>query len=98
MRPEVHGRRVVPKEKWLLCLDLLLHPADSACRDLLVDGFHALLGQWPGVLNCLLAYSAPAGISRCVILISRQAVQHASGSKLLQKGRVLGLVGEFRFF
>src|SRR5208282_4809277 len=79
--PEVHGRRVVPEEERLVCFCLLLHKAESACCDLLVDGLHALLSQRAGVLNRLLAYSAPAGIRGCVILIRRKTVHHSSGPK-----------------
>ena len=46
---EVHRRGVVPEEERLVRLDLLLHPFNRPGRDFLVDGFHALLRQGPGV-------------------------------------------------
>ena len=79
--PEVHGRRVVPEEEGLIRFDLLLHPADGACRDLLIDSFHALLGKGAGVFNGLLAYPAPAGVNRWIILVGREAMKNASGPK-----------------
>ncbi len=98
VRPEVHRRRVVPEEEGLVRLGLLLHPPDRGRRDLLVDGLHALLGQRAGVLDRLLADSAPAGISRRVILVGRHAMQHAAGSKSLLECRILGIVRQFWFF
>src|SRR5208282_5184168 len=94
----MHSRRVVPEEERLVRFDLLLHPAKCACSDFLIDGFHALLGQRTCVFNRLLAYSAKAWIRRWVILVSRQAMEHASGPKSLQEPRLLRIVGQFRFF
>ena len=54
--------------------------------DLFVDGFHALLGQRAGVRDRL-----PA-------LAVGQAVEHAARSELLLEFRILGIVGQFRFF
>ena len=54
--------------------------------DLLVDGFHALLGQRAGVRDRL-----PA-------LAVGQAVEHAARSELLLEFRILGIVRQFRFF
>src|SRR3954453_8825148 len=45
MGPEMHSRRVVPQKKRLICFGLRLHPSQGPIGDLLVDGFHALLGQ-----------------------------------------------------
>ncbi len=82
----------------LVRFGLLLHPADSRGSDLLIDRFHALLGQRAGVLNRLLAYAAPARIGRRVILVSREAMQHASWPKFRKERRILGIIGQFRFF
>ena len=54
--------------------------------DLLVDGFHALLGQRAGVRNLLAA------------LAVGHAVEHAARSKLLLEFRILGIVRQFRLF
>src|SRR6266568_788100 len=81
VRPEVHGSRVVPEEEGLVRFGLLLHKAESACSDLFIDRFHALLGQRASVLDCLLAYTPPAGIRGRVILVTRKAVHHAPRSK-----------------
>ena len=82
---EVHCRRVVPEEEGLVRLDLLLHPFNGAGRDFLVDGLHALLRQGPGVRDRL-----PA-------LTVSDAVEHSPGTELLLEGRILGIVGQFRF-
>ena len=86
------------RKKGLSALTCFSIQPRARCSDLLIDGFHALLGQRAGVFNGLLAYSAPAGISRRVILVSCEAVQHASGSELLLECRILGIVGQFRLF
>ena len=79
MCPEVAGHRVVPEEEGLVRFHLLLHKTESGGSDLLVNGFHPLLGQRAGVFNGLLSYSSPAGICCCVILFSGDAVQNAPG-------------------
>ena len=84
MGPEVHGRGIVPEEERLVRLGLRLHPRESPISDLLVDGFHALLGERAGVHDRL-----PA-------LAVGQAMKHASGTELLLERRVLGIVGQFR--
>src|SRR5258705_1763455 len=75
-------RRVVPEEKWLVGLRLLLHPVERLGRDLLVDRFHALLGQWTGVLD------------RLPSLAISDAVEYASRSEHLPELRILGIVGQ----
>ena len=77
---------------------MFLHPANGACRDLLIDSFHALLGQGAGVFNGLLSYAAPAGVSRRVIFVSCEAVKNASGPEPLFELRILWIVGQFRLF
>ena len=84
--PEMHGGRIVPEEEWLIRLGLLFHPAERAGGDLLVDGFHALLGQRAGVRDRLAA------------LAVGQAVEHAARSELLLEFRILGIVPQFRLF
>ena len=66
--------------------------------DLLVDGFHALLGQRAGVRDLLLAHSPPSRLVGRVVLVGRDAVEHAAWSELLLEFRILGIVGQFRFF
>src|SRR5215212_6378222 len=71
MGPEMHSRRVVPKEKRLLLLCLLLHPSQGPIGDLFVDGFHTFLGQRTGVDDGL-----PA-------LAVGKTVNHTAGSEFL---------------
>ncbi len=80
--PEVHRSRVVPEEEGLVRLGLLLHPAESGRRDLLIDSFHALLGKWTGVLDGLLSDSSPPGFDGRVILVRCDAVKNAARPEL----------------
>src|SRR3954447_22312982 len=86
MGPKMHSRRVIPQEERLLLLCLLLHPFESAVGNLFVDGFHAFLGQRAGINDGL-----PA-------LAIGETVKHTAGSELLPEFRVLGIVGQLRFF
>ena len=83
---EMHRCRIVPEEEWLFSLGLFLHPGQSTRSDLLIDGFHALLGQWAGVRNLLAA------------LAVRHAMEHAARSKLFLEFRILGVVRQFGLF
>ncbi len=98
VRPEVHRGRVVPEEERLIRLRLLVHPLDGLGRDLLVDGFHALLGQRSGVRDLLSAHAPPARLVGRVVFVGRDAVEHTAWSELLLEFRILGIVGQFRFF
>src|SRR3954466_14628099 len=86
MGPKVHSRRVIPKEKRLLLLCLLLHPSQGPIGDLFVDGFHAFLGQRAGINDGL-----PA-------LAVGKTVKHTAGSELLPEFRVFGIVGQLGLF
>ena len=81
VRPEMHGRGVVPEEERLVGLVRLVDEAQRVLRDLVVDGLHALLGQRPGVLDLL-----PA-------LAVGPAMQHAPRPELLLELRILRIVG-----
>src|SRR5215469_6049136 len=83
--------RVVPEEERFICFDLLLHPVESVCRDLLVYGLHALLGQWACVLNFLFAHASPARLFRRIILIGGDAVKNTAGSEHFLELRILGI-------
>ena len=83
---KMHRRGIVPEEEGLIRLGLLFHPCDRAIGDLLVDGFHALLGERTGVRDRL-----PA-------LAVGQAMQHAAGTELLLERRIPGIVRQFRLF
>src|ERR1700723_3166876 len=98
MGPKVHRGGVVPKEKRLIRFDLLLHPTESPCRDLLIDGFHALLGKGAGVFDGLLAYPSPAGVDGWVIFVTGEAVQHASRAKRRLELGIFGIVRQFWLF
>ena len=82
VRPEVHGRGVVPQEERLVGLSLLLHPRECARRDLFVDGFHALLGEGTRIDNGLFADAAVASVYRRIIHVGRLAIQHAARAEI----------------
>ena len=86
VRPEVHGRCVVPHEERLVGLCLTLHPGESARRNFLIDGFHALLSQRARVLDRLTA------------LTIGYTVQHTARSEQLLERRILGITGQLRLF
>ena len=82
--PEVHSCRVVPQEKGLIRCDLLFHPQPMALA-VISSSIVSMrfLVKGPVFFNCLLSHPTPAWIDRRVILVGREAVKNASGSKLL---------------
>ena len=67
MRVEVHARAVPPYEEWLVRPGLALDEIDGRVAGIVVDGLHALLGEWAGVLDLLLADLAEALVDGGVI-------------------------------
>src|SRR5581483_9927766 len=92
----VHGRGVVPEEEGLVSLSLRLHPGNGSVGDLLVDGFHALLGERPRVFDLLLPDAPPARVLGRVVDVRRGAAQDPAGTELLLEARNLGIVGQLR--
>ena len=90
--------RVEPAEERLACALLPLHEVDGRGGGLVVDRFHPLLGQRAGVLDGLLADLAEPRIDRGIVAIGRLALQHAARAELGTVGRILRVVGQFRFF
>ena len=86
VRAEMHGRGIVPKKERLLFLRLLFHPGQSPLGNLLVDCFHALLGEGAGVDDCLSAFAI------------REAMKDPARAELFLEFRILGVIREFRFF
>src|SRR5262249_30235511 len=78
--PDVHARAVEPDEEWALGLLCALDEVYRGGEDLLVDGFHALSGERPGVLDSLPALTVGPG------------VEHATWAELLAELGVLGIV------
>ena len=88
MRAEVHMREVDPDEKGLARPGLGLDVSRRPPLDVVIDGFHALLGQRTGVPDLLLS------------IFQREAVDDASGTEpLLEVREVLRvrIVGQLRF-
>src|SRR6185369_12693147 len=92
----VHGRRVVPKEEWLVVGDLLLHPVDRSSSYLFVDCFHALLGERTGIFDFLLAYTSKPRILAWIINVRCGALKHSAGTELLPESWILWIVRIFR--
>ncbi len=82
MRAQVHTRRVEPAEERLARRLLSLHEVDGRGRSLVVDGFHALLGQRTGILDGLLADLAEARIDGGIVAIGCLAPEHAARAEL----------------
>ena len=80
---EMHGRCVVPKKEWLVGFVRLVDEPQRLFRDFVVDGFHALFRQRPGILDFLAA------------LAVGPAVEHTSRPELLLELRVLWIIGVF---
>ena len=80
--PEVHGRRVVPHKERFFRRVRLVDEAQRVCRHFVVDGFHPLLRQRPGVLDASV----------------RKAVDHPTRAKPLLELRVLRVIGILGLF
>ena len=61
-------------------------------RGFVVDRLHALLGQWAGVFDRLLADLAEARIDGRIVDVGRLGAQHAARAELLTERRVLRIV------
>ncbi len=85
MRPDVHLGGIPPAEERLVGLVLALDEVERTCRDLLIHGLHALLGQRAGILDLLRAIRI------------RPAVQHAPRPELLLEFGILRIVRILRF-
>ena len=94
---EMHGCCVEPQEERLARLVALVDEAEGFFGNLIVNRFHAFLGQGTGVLDRLLAYPAKTGIDRWIVLVGRQAVHDASRPEFLEKSGIFGIVDFFRF-
>ena len=68
----------------------------AAAGGLVVDRFHALLGERAGVLDGLLADLAEARIDGGVVLVGRLGLEHAARAELRAIGGVLRVVRQLR--
>src|SRR5437867_171453 len=60
--PDVHAARIEPCEEWLSLLVRAVDEVERCLQKLLVDGFHALLGERAGVVAALPAPFAKAWV------------------------------------
>ena len=90
---EVH-----PDKGWLAGLVLPLDEVHGPVGNVIVDGFHPLLGQGTGVLAHLLADLAEARIHRRIVRGRGLAVHHATGAELGTERRIFRVVRQFRLF
>src|SRR5262249_23573846 len=96
MGPEVHMRGVEPDEERQ---SLLMLPSDEVLRsrhELVIAGLHSLSRERSGVLNPLLAHSAPSLVNCCVVFFGRPAMQHAARPEHLLEPRILRVVRVLR--
>src|SRR4029450_11982023 len=95
---EVHSRSVHPDEEGFGSLDLTVHEVHRGSGSLVVDSFHALLGERPCVLNLLLADMAKARVLSRIIFVRCPGMQHASWPHHLCKPRVSRIIEPLRIF
>ncbi len=75
----VHVGEVAPHEEGVARVVLTLDVVDRGVGDVIVDGFHPLRVQRPGVLDRLLADRAELGVVRFGgLLVERLALEHAA--------------------
>ena len=98
VRAQMHARRVVPNEEWFARDVLALHKVDRRSGGLVVDRFHALLGESARVLDGLLADLPESRIDGRIILGCGLGLEHAARAELCPVRRVLRVVRQFRLF
>src|SRR6185369_10292297 len=99
MGPKVHVSGVEPAKEGFPSSVLALDEILSCGAELVVAGFHALLGERTGVLDLLPADFAETRIDRRIVLIGRVAVKNPARSEPLAKFRKIlftRVVGQFR--
>jgi hypothetical protein len=79
---------------WGLLFDVFL----SAARDIVVDRFHALLGQRPGIADGLLADPTKPRVHRRVVGVGGLGIHHAARTEPLTKVRKIPRVRIIRQF
>src|SRR5215470_9023524 len=95
---QVHPRRVEPAEERCSCCNLPPHVVDRCIRGFVVDRLHALFGEGPGVLNCLLTNSTPTRMDGRIIISGHLAAQNAAGAELLPKAWIARIVAVLWLF
>ena len=91
MRPVVHVGGVHPDEERRVGIVCPTNEVLAGVGEFLVDGFHALLGQRPGVLDALLAAGAAPAVFGVVELVGRPGVDDPARPQLLVEQRELVL-------
>src|SRR4051812_35342374 len=95
----MHVRGVDPREPRPAGVVLATDEVFSSSDEFVVARFHALLRQWSGVLDALLADPTPTRLLRRIVLLGGPAVQHAARTEALAEVRkVLGrrVIGQLR--
>jgi hypothetical protein len=99
--PNMHARRVIPKEKRLARLDRTIHEVERATDEFVVRILHAELGvwvhvrvwrKWTSVRNRLLANPAPSWILGRVIYFAGLAIHDISRAELGPERRSLRII------
>ena len=90
--PDVHAARIEPdKERFLVAVGAV-DEIRRCLEEFLVDRFHALLGERPGVLALLFAPGAEAGIVAGRIGRGSHALHDAARTELRPEGWILRIV------
>jgi hypothetical protein len=92
----VHAGRVEPAKEGFMGLCLPLNEIDRCFAGLIVNRFHALLGQRASVLDRLLADFAETWIDCGIIMVGGLASEHAAWAKVSFERWVFRVVGMFR--
>ena len=85
------------KNGWIGLACFSIHSMALAV-DLLVDGFHALLGQRTCVRDLRLPTRPLAALRSGSSFVESRRVEHAAWSEPFLAFRILGIVGQLRFF
>ena len=101
MSEGVHVGRIEPDEEGLAGVVRFLHEFLGARDEIVVAGFHALLGERASILDFLLADLAPARLNGRIVLVGREGMHDAARPERLLEVREVLLVGVvilFRLF
>jgi hypothetical protein len=77
---------------------LPLHEIDGARRRIVVDRFHPLLRQRPGILHDLFANLAETRVDCRVVRKGGLAIEYAPRAVPLMEGGILGIVAKLGLF
>src|SRR5262249_14784112 len=98
VRAQVHVREIHPNQERFVGVLLPPNEINGAVRDVVIDRYHALLGQGASVRTDLFSDFSEARIDRGVVFVRRLAVQDAARPILPAELRVLRIVRQLWLF